>query len=157
MKHTAQSNRRKGAALIEFGLGATVFLVVLFGAMDWSWVFFQHQTILWRASDAARWASANRLDDRIVTNLVLCGTTGDCGDHQGGFFADAQVNVQLIQRNDVIDTITTVSRYYAQVTVQDYKIHHFTPFLASTFTGKPIVVVQPMECQKASGDCTDWI
>ena len=92
----------------------------------------------------------------MVTNMVLCGTTGDCGDSQSGFFADADIDVQLVQRSDVIDTLTTVSRYYAQVTVQNYQIHHFTPFLASTFTGKPIVVVQPMECQKASGNCTDW-
>lgn len=142
--------------MIEFALGAMVFLVVLFGAMDWSWVFFQHQTILWRTSDAARWAAANRLDQTMVTNLVLCGTTADCGDNQSGFFADATVNVQLVQRNDVIDTITTVSRHYAQVTVQDYQIHHFTPFLASTFTGKPIVVAQPMECQDPGGNCTAW-
>ncbi|MBN9664047.1 MAG: pilus assembly protein [Acidobacteria bacterium] len=147
--------QERGANLIEFAVGAILFLTVLFGAIDWSWVFFQHQTILWRASDAARWASANKVDSTQVTNMVLCGSP-TCTGSYSGFFQNAAVTVEHVQSSDVIDTITTVTRYYARVTVKNYKIQQLSPFLGQSFTGKPIIVAQPMECQDAAGDCTKW-
>jgi len=57
------SARRRGASLVEFGLGALLFFLLYFGVMDWAWTFFQHQTITWPVSDAARWAAANRAHD----------------------------------------------------------------------------------------------
>lgn len=156
MRPIRRRHSHHGASLIEFALTSGVFLVVLFGVLDWSWVFFQHQTLLWRASDAARWASANRLDQAAVRNIVLCGSAA-CDGGGGGFFDNATVTVEHVRTQDRIDSITNVVRYYARVTVSGYRIHQFTPIIGGDFTGRPIVVAQPMECQASSGNCQDWI
>ncbi|MBI5087254.1 MAG: pilus assembly protein [Acidobacteria bacterium] len=155
MNTTSHRKRRAGAALIEFAVGSILFFIALLGAMDWALVFFQHQTILWRASDAARWASARTLDAAKVQNMVLCGAP-DCTGSYSGFFEGATVAVDHVQTSDIIDDITTVTRYYARVTVSGYQVRQFTPFVGLRFTGRPIVAVQPMECQDAAGNCSTW-
>jgi Flp pilus assembly protein TadG len=147
--------RRRGVAMVEFAIGTFLFLVALFGVMDWAWVFFQHQTLLWRAADAARLASATRVDEQAqVINIVRCGST-DCSGALFGFVLAAKVEVRHIQSHDQVDDITNVPAYYAQVRVYDYQIQHFTPLLGSTFTGREIIAAQPMECLNAVGNC--WV
>lgn len=141
--------------MIEFALGAMVFFIALIGVMDWSWVFFQHQTLLWRAEDASRLAAATRMDNTgEVRNLVYCGSR-TCSGSPGGFFDGATVDVQHVTSHDKVDDITTVTRYYAQVTVSGYTLRHFTPFIGGSFTGRPIVAAQPMECLNPQGNC--WV
>lgn len=156
MKPNSRS-RRRGANLIEFAIGGVVFFIVLFGVMDWAWVFFEHQTLLWRASDAARWAAANRLDQTMVRNIVVCGSP-TCSGPPTGFLTGATVTVELVSTADQVDPppIPPLTRYYARVTVSDYEIRQFTPFIGTTFRGRPIVVAQPMECQASTGNCQDW-
>ncbi|GIU73958.1 MAG: hypothetical protein KatS3mg004_1045 [Bryobacteraceae bacterium] len=154
------SVRRRGASLVEFGLGAMMFFLLYFGVMDWAWTFFQHQTITWRVSDAARWAAANRANDvTTIQNIILCGTTSGCGSTSNPFFSIGNISVQLFSKQDQIDpsgTFPAITRYYVQVTVQGYQIRHFIPGFSGTATGRPITSVQPMECQKADGNCQDW-
>lgn len=151
---------RRGASLIEFALGALIFFMLYFGVMDWAWTFFQHQTITWRVSDAARWAAANRADDvATIQNIIMCGTTTACGSTANSFYTVSNIDVQHFARNDQIDpngTFPPVTRYYIRVTVQNYQIRHFIPGFSGLFTGRPITSVQPMECQLASGNCWNW-
>lgn len=155
MKMDSRHRNLKGVSMIEFALGAVVFLIMLFGVMDWAWVFFQHQTLLWRASDAARLAAATRIDDKTaIENMVLCGST-TCSGSYIGFFTGARVDIEHVASADKVDDITSLTRYYAKVTISNYTIRQFTPFVGSTFTGKPIVVMQPMECLDKNGNC--WV
>ncbi len=151
---------QRGASLIEFALGAMLFFMLYFGVMSWAWAFFQHQTITWRVSDAARWAAANRADDlTAITNLVMCGTTAACGSTSNPFYSVSNIDIQHFSRADQIDpdgTFPAVTRYYIRVTVQNYQIRHFIPGFSGSFTGQPISSIQPMECQKESGNCWDW-
>jgi Flp pilus assembly protein TadG len=141
--------------MIEFALVASLFLIFLFGIMDWAWVFFQHQTIMWRASDAARWIAATRFDTNVARDIVLCGTAGCGGTDNTGFLQSATVDTSLVTASDTIDSLTTVKRYYVQVSVTGYRVEHFTPFLSTSYTAKPITATQPMECLNPSGDC--WV
>lgn len=152
----ARTDRRQsGAAMIEFALGSVVFFIALLGVMDWAWVFFQHQTLMWRASDAARLAAATRIDNPTeVQNMVYCGSR-TCSGSPSIFFEGANVNIQHTSSLDKVDDITVVRRYYARVAVENYTFRHFTPFLAGRFTGRPIVAAQPMECLEEHGDC--WV
>lgn len=153
-------HRRRGASLIEFALGALIFFMLYFGVMDWAWTFFQHQTITWRVSDAARWAAANRADDvTAIQNIIMCGRTTACGSMANSFYTVSNIDVQHFARNDQIDptgTFPAVARYYIRVTVQNYQIKHFIPGFSGVFTGRPITSVQPMECQSDTGYCWDW-
>lgn len=141
--------------MIEFALILPLFLVFLFGVLDWAWVFFQHQTIMWRVSDAARWVAATKFDTTVARDIVLCGSAGCGGTDNTGFFQYASVETTLVPATDVIDSLTTVTRYYVQVTVRGYRVEHFTPFLSSSYTAKPITATQPMECVSTTGDC--WV
>ncbi len=158
---------RRGASLIEFALCAILFFMLYFGVMSWAWAFFQHQTITWRVSDAARWAAANRagankgdeVASEYIKNIVMCGTTAACGSTTNSFYSVGNIDVEHFDRNDQVDptgTFPPVSRYYIRVTVQNYQIRHFIPGFGGTFIGRPIHAIQPMECQKANGNCWDW-
>lgn len=152
--------KRRGASLIEFALVAMVFFMLFFGVMDWAWTFFQHQTITWRVSDAARWAAANRADDlTTIRNIIMCGTTAACGSTSNSFYSIGNIDILHFSRPDQVDPSTTfpaITRYYIRVTVQNYQINHFIPGFSGTFTGQPISSIQPMECQLSSGNCWNW-
>lgn len=159
-KRLAREKEQSGASLIEFALSAIMFFMLYFGVMSWAWAFFQHQTITWRVSDAARWAAANRADNlAAIQNIIMCGTTAGCGSTSNSFYSIGNINVQHFSRTDQIDptgTFPPISRYYIRVTVQGYQIRHFIPGFSGTFTGKAITSVQPMECQQPTGNCWDW-
>jgi Flp pilus assembly protein TadG len=159
MKRNRKPGRR-GASLVEFALGAMIFFMLYFGVMSWAWAFFQHQTITWRVSDAARWAAANRADDlNAIRNIIMCGSTAACGSTSNSFYTIGNIDIQHFSRSDQIDptgTFPAVTRYYIRVTVQNYQIRHFIPGFSGTATGKPISSIQPMECQVSSGNCWNW-
>jgi Flp pilus assembly protein TadG len=152
--------KQRGASLIEFALCALVFFMLYFGIMDWAWTFFQHQTITWRVSDAARWAAANRADDQTaIQNIVMCGNPAGCAGATTPFYTVGNIAIQHFSRSDQIDptgTFPAVDRYYIRVTVQNYQVRHFIPGFSGTYSGAPISSIQPMECQQASGNCWDW-
>ncbi|MEJ5366940.1 MAG: TadE/TadG family type IV pilus assembly protein [Bryobacteraceae bacterium] len=143
---------RRGASLVEFGLAAMVFFMLLFGIMDWAWVFHQHQTIASRTSMAARWAAAHYWDEAAVHNLVNCGTLTCSGTTS--YYADAAISVSLKTASDVVDDLTTLTRRYVEVRVSNYKIRHFIPGFSGIYAARDIVALQPMECLDPGGDCT---
>lgn len=156
---------RRGVSLIEFALGAMLFFLLYFGIMSWAWAFFQHQTITWRVSDAARWAAANRADDlTTIRNIIMCGTTAACNISDTPFYSIGNIDIELFSRSDQIDTPSNtgnvtfppVTRYFIRVTVQGYQIRHFIPGFSGVATGRPISSIQPMECQLPSGNCWNW-
>ena len=158
MRTLRKPKQRRGATLVEFALAATVFLMMLFGIMDWAWVFFKYQTLVWHTSDAARYAAAhNTADTTSIDNIVLCGTP-TCSGGGMGFYTTSNIAVSLVTASDQVDQsgigIPAETRYFASVTVSNYQITHFLPWFGATYTGKPITAVQPMECQDSAGDCT---
>lgn len=160
LKKPRKSPVRRGASLIEFALGAMLFFLLYFGILDWAWTFFQHQTITWRVSDAARWAAANRADDlTTIRNIIMCGTTSPCEINATPFYSDGDISIRHFSESDQTDpskTFPAVTRYYVEVTVQGYQIRHFIPGFSGTATGRPITSIQPMECQQTKGNCWDW-
>lgn len=160
LKHHLIRRRQRGASLIEFALVAMVFFMLFFGVMDWAWTFFQHQTITWRVSDAARWAAANRADDQTtIRNIVMCGTTAACGATSTAFYSIGDIEILHFSSPDQVDptgTFPPIDRHYIRVTVQGYQIRHFIPGFSGTITGRPISSIQPMECQVSNGNCWNW-
>lgn len=157
--------RNAGVSLIEFALCAMLFFLLYFGVMSWAWTFFQHQTITWRVSDAARWAAANRADDlTTIRNIIMCGTTAACGTNDTPFYSIGNIDIEHFSRSDQVDstsgpgnsTFPPVTRYFIRVTVQGYQIRHFIPGFSGVATGQPVSSIQPMECQQPTGNCWDW-
>jgi hypothetical protein len=135
----------KGANMIEVALLSVLLFVFLFGIIDWGYIFWQHQTILWRASDAARWAVTHSVDPTAIQNLVLCGDPA-CSATAAGIYQGASITAARVPVAETIRGVA-LTRYHVQVTVSGYQIRSFTPFFGQNYTGRPIVVTQPMECQ----------
>ena len=51
-----RTQNRKGAAAIEFALLLPVFVVIMFGIMEYGWVFFQQANVIASVRDATRYA-----------------------------------------------------------------------------------------------------
>lgn len=158
MKPACSMRRRRGVSLIEFALCAILFFMFFFGIMSWAWVFYQHQTITWRVSDAARWAAANFASDNNTTiqNIVICGAE-TCSGQPNPFYSVGNIVVDHFSVSDQIyDYAQPVTRYFVRVTVQNYTFRHFIPGFSVTGSGRPISAVQPMECQDSGGNCRNW-
>jgi Flp pilus assembly protein TadG len=163
MRILRSTKRRRGTSLVEFALCAVVFLAMLFGIMDWAWVLYKYQTLVWHTSDAARYAAAHSTADTATINkIVMCGTP-TCAGGGMGFYTAANISVDNgllnpVAASDQVDQsglgIPAETRYFVKVTVSGYQITHFIPWIGSAFTGQPIVAVQPMECVDAAGNCT---
>ncbi len=163
---------RKGAAMFEFAVVILLFMVLMIGIIDWSITFFIHQTLTWRVSEAVRYGAvygigslttipisgacplygANLDSNRVaeVKNIVLCGST-TCPSSNGIFGITANdVSVQLISNIQDTEIYTNCAppRPHVLVTVGNYRIRQWTPWIGQRFTGKPIKAGRTQECNE---------
>ena len=139
MKISKISSRRrqKGSALVEGALVLMVFLMVLFGLMDMGQFLFQRASVVERVRNAVR-EGVITYDQAAIRNLVLYGTDDPADGSEPSFNLTADmVDVQRLGQNTSSDRV--------QVTVSNYPIDFYTPFLAGRITGPPILLTAPME------------
>ncbi len=81
-----RQRRQRGNTIIEATLTLGLFLTIVFGIFDFSWVMFQRQQLTHQARDAARWAAVNLNGANPpsgtllaqIQNLAACGQTTAC-------------------------------------------------------------------------------
>ena len=136
-KRLARPRMRRGSAMVESTLVILVFLTVLIGIGDIGQVLFNHQSMVERVRAALRYGVVT-YDVTSIRNMVLYGTTTPAEGQSPSF----QLTANMVQ----------VSRYDAStaedrvmITVSNYPVEFFSPFIARRATGQPIVGVQPME------------
>ena len=77
-EHTARRNER-GAALVEFTIGALVFLTATFAVLEFSRLLWTHNALSDAARRGARYAvNKNVGDEDDIKDVVLCGTPDGC-------------------------------------------------------------------------------
>ncbi len=134
---SARRRREKGSALVEGALVLMVFLMVLFGLMDMGQFLFQRASVVERVRYAVR-EGVITYDPTTIRDLVLYGTDDPAEGAQPSFnLTAAMVDVQRLGTNTSADRV--------QVTVSNYPIDFYTPFLAGRITGPPILITAPME------------
>lgn len=69
----------RGASLVEFAILAPLLLVLIFGIIDFSWVFAQNLGVRSGAREAARITAVNFGDNTAIANEV-CARTDFLGD-----------------------------------------------------------------------------
>lgn len=152
---TGIQNRRRsgirGQSLVEFAVIIVIFLVFLFGILDWGITLWIHQTIAERTAEAARYAAvrgeayADGTVSPAVANIILCGTTAGCGSGFMGLTADKITVTKTAYEDESNGTGAEVWRFHVVVTVSNYQITQFTPFFGTSYLGEPIVAAQPWE------------
>src|SRR6266542_1713257 len=126
--------KQRGGSLVESTLVLLVLLTLMFYIFDLGYVMFEHHTLLHQARTAARYGSLNPSDLAAVRNMVLYGQPAAPAGNPPGFFGLQASMVSVARQNSwtAEDRIT--------ITIQGYRYTLITPFLAGTFTGRPIAV-----------------
>jgi Flp pilus assembly protein TadG len=76
MRHARRNHRRgeRGAALVEFAIGATVFLTVMFGVIEFGLLLWTHNALTDAARRGARYAATHPQGASAdVRNVVIYG------------------------------------------------------------------------------------
>lgn len=132
---------QRGGSLVESTLVLMVVLTLMFSIFDLGYVMFEHHTLLHQARMAARYGSINPSDLTAVRNVVMYGQPAAPRENAQGFFGLQASMVSVARQNSWTpeDRIT--------ITISGYHYTLITPFLAGTFTGRPITVTLPVETQ----------
>jgi Flp pilus assembly protein TadG len=144
--------------MTEMALLLVVLLAALIGIMDWSWTMFTHESLVSRASMAARWGAVNvyPANNSAVKDIVLYGKTPCAGCTPA--FGIAAGNVSVTRAASTYlpeDNGANITNCQIVVTISGYTVNHFTPLFASSFGGRPITATYVYENPTGSDDrCT---
>ncbi|MFN2530718.1 MAG: TadE/TadG family type IV pilus assembly protein [Pyrinomonadaceae bacterium] len=118
----------KGSTLVEFAIGATVFIMSIFAVLEFGRALWAHNALADAARRGARYAVLHSVgSDSGVKNVVVY------GDPAGGsqpLLPDLTVdNVQVSYSPDFI-----VNQGTATVSIKNYQFKFVLPFLPKTIT-----------------------
>jgi len=140
------TNCERGQAMVELALLLVVLLAALIGIIDWSWTMFTQESLVSRASMAARSGAVHLFTSWAVQDLVLYGVTPCSGCTAAFGLTSANVSVNLVPATytpeDNGQNITTCQ---IVVTISGYTVNHFTPVFNSSITGRPITASCPRQ------------
>ena len=139
--------------MVEVALLLVVFLAILLGIMDWTWTMYEHESLVSRASQAARWAAVrpfNATTQSGAKDIVLYGATPCVGCAAG--FGLAAGNVTVQQQNASYDVAngSPVATTHILVAVSGYTVNHW--FAGGSFSGRTITASALWECLDAACD-----
>lgn len=141
MRNMRNSGRR-GSVVVESSLILILFLTVVLGCFDFSYVLFQYQTLVHRASSAARYGVIHPTDLTGMQNIVLYSQpaipAGRVSGDPGIFgLVPSMVAVSRADAGHPEDRI--------KIALSGYRFVFVAPFIAHSFIGNPISVSLPVE------------
>jgi len=129
--------RERGSTMVESALVVLTFLVLLIGIVDIGQFLFIHESLVERVRSGLR-TGVITYDPTAIRNIVLYGTSTPATGAVPSFNLTASmVTVSRQDNNAPGDRVT--------ITVANYPVDFFTPFIAGRVTGRSIVAFQPME------------
>lgn len=127
-----RSNNRKneaGRTLLEFAVSGTVFLIVLFGVIEFSRLYWTHNALRDAARRGVRYAAVRRNDtagEQAVKNMVVYGNPNGGTSPLITGLSTSNVGVEYVNYNGV----QLSSR--ATVKITNYKFRFSIPLLGGT-------------------------
>ena len=123
--------------MVETSLVLIVFLMLLIGIADVGQMLFMHVSLVERVREGLRYGVIT-YDTTAIKNIVVYGTASPPDGATPSFnLTTSMVNVSRMDAKAPEDRIV--------ITVSNYPIQWFTPYIATKTTGKPIVEAQAME------------
>ena len=136
-KFSAFRRKRRGSVMVESALVLMIFLVMLIGITDLSLVLFIQSSLVERVREGLRYGVVT-YDATAISNIVLYGTATPADGATPSFrLTSSMVEVTRLNANAPEDRV--------KITVSNYPVEFFSPYIAGKFTGKPIVAMQAME------------
>jgi hypothetical protein len=123
--------------MVETSLVLVVFLTLLIGIADVGQMLFIHVSLVERIREGLRYGVIT-YDATAIKNIVIYGTASPADGATPSFnLTTSMVDVSRMDAKAPEDRIV--------ITVSNYPIQWFTPYIATKTTGKPIVEAQAME------------
>lgn len=120
-------NKQRGAALVEFAIGATLFLAAMFGVLEFGRALWTHNALADAARRGARYAAIHGPNATAVKNVVVY------GDPAGGtksMIPDLTVDhVEVVYSTDPAFSLATGT---ATVTIKEFDFALVLPFLGTS-------------------------
>lgn len=138
-KNSRRRRTTKGSAIVEAAFIFLVFAALLIGAFDFGQFLFVHQAMVERARSAARWGAINDpADSAAITNMVLYNqaTTPTLGTPS--YFNLSAANVTVANPGSGTDN------YRLNLQISGYSFAVLSPYIAGSYTGRPIAVSVPL-------------
>ena len=141
MQRKPGNRKERGSNLVEGALVLLTFLLLLIGIVDFGQMLYFHQVLVERARTAARYAAVNPTNTTAIQNMAVYNTPTVSGSPSAvvGGLTTSMVNVQNLGTNSPEARVI--------VTISGYTINFLSPYIAGTFTNRPIVVSSTSETQ----------
>ena len=118
----------KGSTLVEYAIGATVFVMATFAVLEFGRALWAHNALTDAARQGARYAvlhTGSAAEDSNIKNLVVYGTTA--GGAKPIVAGLSTTNVKIIRSGDF-----SVNSGTATVKITDYKFQFVLPFMPAS-------------------------
>ncbi len=130
MRRNANRKNEEGKTLIEFAVMGSVFLMVLFGVIEFSRLYWTHNALRDAARRGVRYAAIRRNDtagEQAVKNMVVYGNPSGGSTPLINGLTTSNVAVEYVNYNGV----QLSSR--ATVKITNYKFKFSIPMFGTTF------------------------
>ena len=141
MQRNQQNRRERGGALLESALVLLTFFLMLIGAVDFGQVVYFHQSLVERARAAARYGAVNPTDTNGIKNVAVY-NVADTSNSPPRVLPSLTTAMVDVQNPDVNTSAARVV-----VTISNYPINFFSPYIAQSFNNRPIQVTIASETQ----------
>ena len=118
-------NRERGSTLVEFAIGATVFLTVMFAVLEFGRALWIHNALADAARRGARYAVLNSANASKVQNMTVYGDPGGGSKPLVDNFSTGNVSVTYSPDFDMHKGTVSVS-------ITNYQFQFVLPFLGTT-------------------------
>ena len=118
----------KGSTLVEYAIGATVFVIAVFAVLEFGRALWAHNALTDAARQGARYAVLHQsggAEDTNIKNLVVYGSTG--GGAKPIVPGLSTTNVQINRTGDF-----SVNSGTATVKITGYQFQFVLPFMPSS-------------------------
>lgn len=121
----SKRDTERGATLVEFAIGATVFLAALFSVLEFGRVLWLHNALTDAARRGARYAVVNsNADSASVKNVVVYGNPAGTGTPLINNLSTANVDVNY--------STFGVGEGTATVNITNYQFQFVVPLIGTT-------------------------
>lgn len=122
----ADRNQR-GVALVEFAIGATVFLTAMFAVLEFGRALWTHNALADAARRGARYAAINAPNETAVKNVVIY---GDAGGGSKPLIPDLDADKVIVQYST--NPPFSLAMGTATVRIEEFEFKLVLPFLGTS-------------------------
>lgn len=120
-------NKERGSTLVEFAIGVTVFVMAMFGVLEFGRLLWVHNALTDAARRGARYAVLNSSENPdAVKNIVVYGNVGGTGQPMVN---DLTIDNVVVDYNGFGLNTGTVS-----VSITNYEFEFVIPIIGTTIT-----------------------